>query len=283
MSTTNPNNASSSSAPSSNRPPVTLPPTSHLDPGAYIRGTHPITFGEHNLIHPRVLLTTTTHPLNIGTNNIISEKAFIGGTPTTHALGSSSSTTLQSTTTTTNISSPDPSTTTSNPPTPQLPSSHSTLTNPTTLHSHIHIHPSAQICHSTTLHSGTIIESHAIIHPGVIIGAHSKICANVTVTSDVPEWTVVYGDGNLRRSRRPKALPVQRRDQVGLGVGYDGDGAKEGGEEEQDQAAALLWRRVEEAEQVRIKGMDREREATSIILRNAARAAVAAKRQSVQR
>ena len=61
-----------------------------------------------------------------------------------------------------------------------------------------------------------------------------------------------------------------------------GEVAGEGGSEH-EKAAALLWKRVEEAEMLRVKNTDREREGTSIMLRNAARAAVAAKRQSVQR
>lgn len=87
----------------------------------------------------------------------------------------------------------------------------------------------------------------------------------------MPDWTVVYGGGNQRRSRRP-LLTQQQTD-----------------EEEEDppahaQAAAeAAWKRIENAENIRVKGMDREREATSIILRNAARAAAAAKRQSLTR
>lgn len=253
MSTSSQAPAASSSSTAPNRPPVTLSPTTHLDPGAYVRGTHPIVFGEHNLIHPRALLTATTHPLNIGTNNIISEKATIGSSP--------QSTSVPSTNPTASISSPDPnaSPSLSSPATPNIPPSD--FTQPTTLHSHIHIQPYAQISHSATIHSYTIVEPHAIIHPGITIGAHSKICANVTVKSDVPDWTVVYGSGNQRRSRRPAPLLNPA----------DAD------------TVDVTRKRVEDAEAIRVKGMDREREATSIILRNAARAAVAAKRQSLQR
>jgi acetyltransferase-like isoleucine patch superfamily enzyme len=255
MSAANP--SASSSTATSNRPPVTLPPTTHLDPGAYIRGVHPITFGEHVLVHPRALLNTNTHPLTIGNNVIISEKTVLGGAPASLSSSTGAPTTIPPTPNP--FTSPDPSASNtaspalSGPSTPRLQPASSQLTRPTTLHSHIHIHPSAQISHSTTVHSHVIIEAHAVILPGLTIGFHSKICANVTVTSDVPEWTVVYGSGNQRRSRKPAGA----------------------GEE--------AWKRIEEAEALRARGMDRDREATSALLRNAARAAVAAKRQSVQR
>ncbi|ETN37732.1 uncharacterized protein HMPREF1541_07355 [Cyphellophora europaea CBS 101466] len=284
MSSSAASQASQSSAPStsaatSSRPPVTLPPTTHLDPGAYIRGTHPITFGEHNLVHPRALLTTTTHPLHIGSNNIISEKATIGGSPTSNTTTNPPAANAH---TTTSISSPDPnpsaSPSLSQPSTPHLPppSSPSIFTAPTTLHSHVHIHPHAQISHSTTLHSYALVEPHAIIHPGITIGAHSKICANVNVTADVPEWTVVYGEGNQRRSRRPPNTTYTTASQENQGAGDEKNPS--GGD-----SGRGPWKRIEEAEAVRIRGTDKEREATSILLRNAARAAVAAKRQSVQR
>jgi tetrahydrodipicolinate N-succinyltransferase len=130
------------------------------------------------------------------------------------------------------------------------------------------------ISHSVAIANYVVIEPNAIVYPGVSIGSHTKICANVVVTRDVPDWSVVYGNGSLRRSRKPPRVPPVARQQ-------SEDGREAAGTEGIEDS--LLWKRVEEAEMIRVKGLDREREATTVILRNAARAAVAAKRQSVQR
>lgn len=240
--TTNTKPTASSSSTSS-RPPVTLNPTTHLDPGAYIRGTLPITIDASNLIHPRALLLSSNSPLTIGSGNIISEKASIGG--------------------------PSPTSTTTHPNTaaqasPSLDNDASTSLTPTTIHNQIHIHPSATICHSATISSYSIIESHATILPGVTIGEHSKVCAGVTVRRDVPAWTVVWGDGEGRRSRLAERL------------GADGERAMDAG-------GTGIKTRIEQAEILRLKGMERERDATMGLLARAARAAAQAKRGSTQR
>lgn len=91
----------------------------------------------------------------------------------------------------------------------------------------------------------------------------------------------------MRRSRKPKVAAVAAGDRE-----IDGDGGGEVDGSEADghvekkrtsswQAEAL--QRIDEAEAQRVKGTEREREAATILLRNAARAAVAAKRASVQR
>src|SRR4051812_29663780 len=64
---------------STSKPPVTLPPSTHLDSGAYVRGTHAITLGEHNLIHARAQLVAIHGPLLISDRCIISEKCVVGG------------------------------------------------------------------------------------------------------------------------------------------------------------------------------------------------------------
>jgi hypothetical protein len=85
----------------------------------------------------------------------------------------------------------------------------------------------------------------------------------------------VYGHGNQQRSRRP-AVPRP--------TSSDGRSEEDDDSERSEDENAAMWdKRIMDAEMVRVKGMDRERESTTIILRNAARAAVAAKRQSMQR
>lgn len=213
-----PTTTSTTTSSSSSKPPVNLQPTTHLDPGAYVRGSHPITFGNNTLIHPRAQISSTYGPLHIGDNCIISEKCIIGGP--LPASSSSSSTTASST---------DTSSTNSHPSDPS----------PTTIRSQVHIHAHASIQHGALVESSSIVEAHATILSGVKVGAHSKICAGVTVDRDVPEWTVVYGNGDQRRRRIEDDI----------------------------------------AEKGRVLAMDREREATVTILRNVARLASLARRK----
>ena len=86
----------------------------------------------------------------------------------------------------------------------------------------------------------------------MIVGAHSKICAGVTVSSgsEVPEWTVVYGDGSLRRKRLRHGIE---------GVGGGPEDVLENG---------------------RSRAMDKEREGVVAILRTASRNAAVGKRAS---
>ncbi|KPI40908.1 uncharacterized protein AB675_10729 [Cyphellophora attinorum] len=261
------------------RPSVSLPPsnTTHLDPGAYIRGQHPITLGEHCLIHPRALLTTTTHPLVIGSNCVISEKAIIGGLPPSQSKSDTTSTTAP----TTALTSPALGSI-SAPPTPDLASA-SQFTQPTFVSNNVTIHPHAQVTHSTTINAYTTIESHAVVYPGVTIGEHSKVCAGVHVRRDVPDWCAVWGNGNLRRLRRPSAAALESMVSIGASdeITDAKEGAKRQGLEDPEERAAEMRQKIEEAEVQRIRGVEKEREAATVLLRNAARAAVAAKRASV--
>jgi len=206
----------------SSKPPVELPSTTHLDPGAYVRGTDAITLGDHTLVHPRAQLISVHGPLSIGDHCIISEKAIIAGP-------------IPSTSTSTTGHSPDPSTLDPGAPGQDQDQDRSQ----TTIHSHVHIHPSATIYHNTTINSHAVIESHATILPSVSVGAHSKICPGITVDHDVPDWTVVYGAGDQRRRRPPDSV----------------------------------------VEAARLKSMDKEREAATVILRNAARMASLARKK----
>lgn len=73
--------------------------------------------------------------------------------------------------------------------------------------------------------------------------------------------------------------------QEGADAGADADSESEQGQNEaqvaHERQRIQQQQAIEQAEAQRIKGVDREREAAAILLRNAARAAVAAKRASV--
>lgn len=225
---TAPTSSSSSSQPKVD---VTIDPTSHLDPGAYVRGTLPIKIGKNVLIHQRVYLLSIHSPLTIGDGCIIGEKAVLGGpAPTSSSAGSTS-------TSTSNTSTSTSTTTTTATRTAITPSS-----NPTVIHSNVHIHPSATIDSGATIKAHAIIESNARVCADIVVGSHSKVSAGVCLSVDVPDWTVVWGsDGDLkRRSRR---------------TGYRGSDGRDEGEDE--------WEVVEKE---RLKAMDREREGTMMIL-----------------
>ena len=230
-----PQNTSSSST----RPPVTLGQTTHLDPGAYVRGTHAITLGEQILVHPRAQLVAVNGPLTISDKCIISEKCIIGG-PT----ASASSTTPN---TATGVANPD--LTPSSKPSPVIPQAEGDDDEDpvkTTIGENVYIHASAHVHAGTTIKEAVLIESHVTVLKGVTVGAHSKICAGVTVDTDVDEWTVVMGSGEVRRRRRPAAI-----DEEGVDV----------------------------VETMRLKAMDKEREGTVAILKMAARMATLARKK----
>ncbi|KIW78630.1 hypothetical protein Z517_08468 [Fonsecaea pedrosoi CBS 271.37] len=234
---------SQSTSASSSRPPVTLGQTTHLDPGAYIRGTHAIAAGEHTLVHPRAQLVAVHGPLFIGDKCIISEKCIIGG-PVQSTSGSTS----------------DPASKASgapgigsNQPSPLI---HQGGTDDvddeerdplkTVINDSVYIHPSSQIHAGATINKGVLIESHVTVLANVKVGAHAKICAGVTVDRDVADWTVVYGNGNIKRQRKTQSA-------------------------EEDQ--------TELVEMLRLKAMDKEREGTVALLRAAARVASLAKKK----
>ena len=97
-----------------------------------------------------------------------------------------------------------------------------------------------------------LLESNVTIQPNVSIGAHSKICAGIAVASGsvVPEWTVVYGDGSVRRKRLRHGV----------------EGQDDGGEDVLEKG--------------RLRGMEKEREGVVSILRMASRNAAVGKRAS---
>ncbi|KAL2440990.1 hypothetical protein ABEF95_010443 [Exophiala dermatitidis] len=240
---------SAPSSTSSTKPPVTLDPTTHLDPGAYVRGTHGITIGEHTLIHPRVQLVAVRGPLSISDRCIIAEKSIIGGpivqnsTSTTSATGSTNfNNKPETTTTTTTANSGSVNDEESDPV-------------KTTISSNVYIHANSTIHAGATIQEAAVVEPHVTVLSGVTVGAHSKICAGVTVDRDVEEWTVVYGNGSIQRRRRKVTRDQQQPQQEGEAVDTD------------------------VVETMRLKAMDKEREGTVAILRMAARAATLAKKK----
>ncbi|KIX06300.1 uncharacterized protein Z518_04275 [Rhinocladiella mackenziei CBS 650.93] len=234
---TPPTAASATQPTSSNRPPVTLGQATHLDPGAYVRSTHAITLGDHILVHPRAQLVAIHGPLSISDKCIISEKCVIGG--------------------------PAPNPSTAADPGAKLSAQGggddegdeaNDERDPvkTTIHANVYIHPSSHINAGATIKNAVVIESHVTVLPGVTIGAHAKICAGVTVDRDVEDWTVQYGNGEMKRKRRKMATIAN--------------------EEDRDADAELV-------ETMRLKAMDKEREGTVAIFKMAARMASMAKKK----
>jgi acetyltransferase-like isoleucine patch superfamily enzyme len=221
---------------------VTLGQTTHLDPGAYVRGTHAIALGEQILVHPRAQLVAIHGPLSIGDKCIISEKCVIGG-PVHSASESTDST-----------SKPVTSGGGSNQPSPLLgeDGDDDNDTDPvkTTIHSSVYIHASSHIHAGVTIKDAVLIEPHVTVLRGVSIGSYAKICAGVTVDRDVEDWAVVYGNGNMKRRRTQDA------------AGADGDSQQ-----------------VELVEATRLKAMDKEREGTVALFKMAARMASLAKKK----
>lgn len=158
------------------KPPVTLHPTAHLDPGAYVRGTHAITISSDVLIHPRAHLISLHGPLFIDSGTIINEKTLIGG-----------------------------------PPLPTNPSDTTTNQEPllqTNIGPNVCIGAHAQIHAGATLNEACSIDAHAIIHHNVTIGAHAKIGAQCVVDRDVGDGEVVFNNGRQGQVRRKKARHV---------------------------------------------------------------------------
>ena len=237
-------------------PPVTLPPSTHLDPRAYVRGHHGITLGEHVVIHPRAHLIAIHGPLFIADKSIVGENCVIGGPVPAAASGGTSST----------------SAATAAAATPGLQASSSSRAagadsldddqepDPvkTMIGSNVHLQSNVHVLAGAKVHDAAILESNVVVLAGVTVGAHSKITAATTVDHDVPDWTVVLGDGS-RRTRRQNSTPL--RD----------DGGRDSVKGTESPA--------ETVERIRLKAMDKEREGTLVMLRMAQRGATAARKK----
>jgi serine acetyltransferase len=113
----------------------------------------------------------------------------------------------------------------------------------------VYIHANSHIHAGAVVKASVLIESHVTVLANVTIGDHCKICAGATVDRDVEEWTVVYGNGDMKRRRK-------KRTKVGNIVEDDS----------------------EVVETLRLKAMDTEREGTVALFRAAARASLAKKK-----
>ena len=165
--------------------PVTFPPTAHLDPGAYVRGTHTISISSDVLIHPRAHLVSIHGPLLIDSGTIICEKTVIGGPlPVTSPTNQKDITTNQE----------DPLKTSIGP--------------------NVFIGAHAQIYAGATLSEACTIDTHAIIHHNVIIGAHAKVGAQCVIDRDVGSWEIVFSNGQQGQVRRKRNVGVAPNEDV---------------------------------------------------------------------
>jgi acetyltransferase-like isoleucine patch superfamily enzyme len=273
-----------SSSTATSKPPVTLPASTHLDSGAYVRGTHAITLGEHNLIHARAQLVAIHGPLIIDDRCIISEKCIIGGPVPSSQL--SSSTTNTADTKASPLLTPPAIRSDSNRNGDDDDEEEEPDPVKTLIGQSVYLHAGSHVHAGATIQNAVILEPNVSILAGVTIGAHSKICAGLTIDHDVDPWTVVLGNGDVHRPRRQ---PRQRRPKAGLPTGSSDTNAQsevlgsngetsrhiepDGDEEEGDEDPAEL------IERLRLTAMDKEREGTVAIYRTAQRLASLAKKK----
>lgn len=178
-----PQHSTTTTSSSASRPPVEIHPTAHLDPGAYVRGTHAIFLGPGVLVHPRAMLVSVHGPLIINDGTVIMEKCIIGG-PVPDAKE------VSSTAADINADS-DPV--------------------KTFIGTNVLVMAHAQIHAGATLHGASTVESHATIAKTASIGEHSKVCSGAVVAGSVSEWEVVFGGINQRRMRMPLEEVEQAR------------------------------------------------------------------------
>ncbi|KEF57524.1 uncharacterized protein A1O9_05441 [Exophiala aquamarina CBS 119918] len=237
---------------STSKPPVTLPPSTHLDSGAYVRGTHAITLGEDNLIHARAQLIAIHGPLIVSDRCIISEKCIIGG-PVPVPAPPSSTTTADAKASPSLGPATTPKSTGDDDDDEEEPDPVKTL-----LGNSVYIHAGAHVHAGATIQDAVILEPNVSVLAGVTVGAHSKVCAGLTVERDVAPWTVVMGNGDVHRRRgRGKKAPRPRDAE---------DDDDDGG------LTALV-------ETMRLQAMDKEREGTVLMYRTALRVATLAKKK----
>ncbi|KAI9932693.1 hypothetical protein ASPWEDRAFT_22463 [Aspergillus wentii DTO 134E9] len=165
--------ASSGSAPSIPRPPLSVHPTVTIADAVVFQGTHPISIGAGTIIHPRARFYSFDGPIYIGDGSIISEKSVIGIAPTA----------------------PPPS------------STHGREGIPIRISNAVVVGPQASVFPGAHIHSSTVVESLAIIHKRASLGSHSKVCAACEVPPNavVREWSVVWGSGTGFGQRRKRA------------------------------------------------------------------------------
>jgi carbonic anhydrase/acetyltransferase-like protein (isoleucine patch superfamily) len=97
----------------------------------------------------------------------------------------------------------------------------------------------AEVQAGSSIDDASLIEPQALIMSGLTVGKHTKVCAGCQVDRSIGDWVVVWGDGQQRRKR----------------IG------------------------AEEAENGRLKALEREREATAALLKATAAKATLGKRR----
>lgn len=150
------------------KPSTEIHPTAHLDPQAYIQGTHTIVLSENVLVHPRARLISVYGPLIIGAGTVISERCVVGGP---------------------GLDAREPL-----PPPPAEPVT-------TVIGQNVMLHATAEVEAGAFLDDGCLIEPRAVIKKGVDIGKHSKVCAGCVVDRPSGDWVVLWSDGQMRRMR----------------------------------------------------------------------------------
>jgi carbonic anhydrase/acetyltransferase-like protein (isoleucine patch superfamily) len=170
--------AASTNALPTSKPPTELHPTAHLDPQAYVQGTHTITLGDNVVIHPRARLVSTYGPLTIGAGTVISERCVVGGPV------------------------PDPKEPLHPPPAESI---------RTIIGQNVMLHAAVEVQAGASLDDACLIEPRVVIKKVVKVGKHSKVCAGCMVDRSIGDWVVMWGDGQTRRMRTGAVEPEDAR------------------------------------------------------------------------
>ena len=159
---------------STSTPPVNISTQAYLDPACYVKGIHALTIEPNVVIHPRCRLYTDQGKITIHTGTILTERCIVGFDKDL------------------------------NPPNDT--STQNTTTTAITIGPNAHLATSVKIQPPATISDSSIIEAGVTLLSGCVIGAHSKVCAGITLPAGtiVPEWTVVYGPGGRLRRKRER-------------------------------------------------------------------------------
>lgn len=196
--------------PASATPPAKISPNCHLDPSSYVKGHHQLTVEASALIHPRTYLFTELGPITIRQGTVITEKCVLGRrdkTDTSHQRAQPSIAVGRPLSVTEGVASADTPLDTATQPQDNLPE--------ISIGPDAHLHAAVTIQAPSTVSDSAILESGVMISPGCFIGAHSKICAGITLPPNtvIPEWTIVYGtNGSMRRRKADDAAEETRLD-----------------------------------------------------------------------
>ena len=176
--------------------PLSVDPTAHLDPHAYIQGHHVITLGPGVLIHPRARLVSAHGPLTIGAGSTILERCVIGGPApdlrdvVKGTVGDGDGQGLE-----------------------------------TKIGVDVMVQAGAEVMAGAEVGDACVLEAKAVVERGTKIGSESRVCAECTVGRDVSDRMVVWGDGQRIRRRvvddgfengRLRALRTEREATINL-------------------------------------------------------------------